>query len=207
MIQDDIVDAIAEALELPLTGKNSIANSLRQQRAALVTQCASRMFSRERGVCLSVGATRDYDTAKRAVLSFLLLEPKLAHLARFTNALSKPMVMSLVLSVLAIVEARRSEKVLSFLAHVEAYAQTCISEEKYTASWWRRAFTRQPDFSKAKAEALRGMADGYEPVIRYCYPQMHQTAYASLYASMESGTRFNFPTIERFVNMYGSGGK
>lgn len=207
MIQDDIVDALAEALGLPLTGKHAIANSLRQQRAALVMQCASRMFHRDRGVRLAVGATRDYDTAKRAVLSFLSLEPKLAHLVRFTGVLSKPMVMALVLSVLSIAEARRSTSVLSFLALVEAHAHTCLSEEKYKSSWWRRTFTRQPDFAKSKAESLRGMANEYDSVIRYCYPQMHQTAYASLYAAMDVGARFNFPTIERFVSMYGSGGK
>lgn len=197
-IHEEIVKAISADLVLTT---NTLENMLLQQRASFLVQCASRTFDRGRGGV--IGVTRSYADSRKAVVSFLSHRSNLAHLVLGFDSLSKPLTIALVLAVLSVIEGNPSKVVLSFLKSANDYGNTLAAESKYKKSWLRRTFTRAPNFSMDRTISLGGMSFEFDSVIRACYPRMHKAAYASLYSAMDVNTRANYPSIERFLKMYG----
>lgn len=199
-IHEEIVKAISDDLSLPLTS-NTLENSLRQQRASFLVQCSALTFDRARGGV--IGVTRSYADSRKAVVAFLSHHPNLANLVVGMDTLSRPINIALVLAVMSVVEGNPTKCAQTFLGSVYNYGKTLADESKYKNSWLRRLFTRKPNFTAAKSICLSGMAHEFDSVIRACYPRMHKAAYASMFSAMDGNTRVNYPSIERFLTMYG----
>lgn len=200
-IDEAIVAAVSFNLESALALMNEV-NMAKQQRASMLTQCAARTFARRRDVVS--GVTRSYEDSHKAVCNFLAHDENLAHLVATDLEKNNPLSIALVLSVLCVVEARRTRAASNYLLLADALGRLRLADKKHASTWWRRVFMRKPDTDEQKAAFTRRMLLSVDEVVRDCYQMMHRTAYASLYAAMPNSMRVNFPSIDSFIKMYGA---